>query len=75
MDSRRITAVVAALILGAGTAVSCSGADTGDREDVNQGNEGVKTSEGGRIQTERGPTTLQSTGPDQPEVTQPETGP
>ena len=75
MDSRRITAVVAALILGAGTAVSCGGGNVGDREDVDQGNEGVKTSEGGRIQTERGPTTLQSTGPEQPEVTQPETGP
>ena len=75
MTSRRISALLAALILGAGTAVSCGGADTGDREDVNQSNEGEKAPEGSRVQTVTGPTTLQSTGETQPTVTQSETGP
>ena len=72
MDSRRITAVVAALILGAGTAAACG---DGSREQVDKGNQDQPIPEGSRTVTERGPTTLQSTGPAQPEVTQPETGP
>ena len=77
MNLRPITALVAALALalGAGTAVSCGGADVGDREDVNESNEGEKGAEGGKVQTVTGPTTLGSTGEEQPEVTQPETGP
>ena len=74
MDSRRITAVVAALILGAGTAAAC-GSESGDRENVEKSNQGEQSPQGGGAVTETGPTTLQSTGEEQPEVTQPETGP
>ena len=72
MDPRRITAVVAALILGAGTAAAC-GSESGDRESVDQSNQGENSSQGGNQVIETGPTTLQSTGT-QPTVTQEEGG-
>jgi hypothetical protein len=72
MTTRRMTAVLAALILGAGSAAAC-GSESGDRESVDKSNQGDQVPEGGNVVTETGPTTLQSTGT-QPTVTQ-ETGP
>lgn len=69
MDLRRPTAVLAALILGAGTAAAC-GSESGDRESVDQSNQGEQGAEGGKEVTETGPTTLESQGGTQPTVTQ-----
>jgi hypothetical protein len=73
MKISHVAAVLAAVVLGAGSAAAC-GNQSGDRQDVNQGNEGEQSSEGGnsnKVMT--GPTTLQSTGT-QPTVTQTEPG-
>ena len=73
MSTRQITAALAALVLGAGVAGACGGG--GGRENLDQGNPGELESQGGQeTQPAPGPTTLGSTGEEQPEVTQPEGG-
>ncbi len=69
---QRIAAAVVAGLLGVTVAVAC-GDSEGSRENVERGNLG-NTSQGPQT-VETGPTTLGSTGTDQPEVTQPQTGP
>ena len=55
--------------LGGGVAVACGGA--GDREDVNQSNEGRDVPEATPATTNTNPTQLTPTGETQPGVTQP----
>ena len=69
---RSVTAALTALVLGASLAVAC-GDSEGSRENVERGNLG-NTSDGPQT-VETGPTTLGSTGEDQPEVTQTQTTP
>jgi hypothetical protein len=68
---RRLAAVLTAFVLGL-AAASC-GDEEGSRENVERGNLG-NTSEGPST-VETGPTTLGSTGEDQPEITQTQTAP
>ena len=72
MTMRKFTAALAALTLGVGFAGACGGG--GDREDVNQSNEGQQVAPGSEGTIETGPTTLGSTGETQPTVTQEEGG-
>ena len=70
----RIAAALAAGILGMSFAVACGDENTeGSRENVERGNLG-NTGQGPQT-IETGPTTLGSTGEDQPEVDQNETTP
>lgn len=73
MTTRQITAGLAALVLGASVATACGGG--GDRESVDQSNQGELTAPGSESTIETGPTTLGATGETQPTVTQSETGP
>ena len=73
MTSRQMIAALAALVLGAGVATACG--NSGDRESVNQSNEGEKTAQGSPSTIETGPTTLGSTGEEQETVTQEESTP
>ena len=70
--NRKIPAALAALMLGAGFAGACG---EGDREQVEQSNDGEQLPEGSntQVETDPGPTQT-SEGADQPEVTQPEGG-
>ena len=68
-----MTTALVALALGAGVATACG--DSGDRESVNQSNEGELTSEGSPSTVETGPATLGSTGEAQEPVTQEESTP
>jgi hypothetical protein len=68
---RRLAALLTAFALGL-AAASC-GDEEGSRENVERSNQG-ETSQGPQT-TETGPTTLGSTGEDQPEVTQTTTSP
>jgi len=61
--------MVVAGALGGGTAVACGGA--GDREDVDQSNEGRDVPEATPGTTMSNPTQLTPTGEEQPEITQP----
>jgi hypothetical protein len=65
-----LVAMIAAGALGGGVA-ACGGA--GDREDVNQSNEGRDVPEATPGTTESNPTQLTPTGEEQPEITQPPT--
>ncbi|HEX8205131.1 MAG TPA: hypothetical protein VF587_03630 [Solirubrobacteraceae bacterium] len=70
---RRLSAVLTAFVLGLSLA-ACGGDDnTGGRENVERSNQG-ETGQGPTT-VETGPTTLGSTGEDQPQVDQTETGP
>ena len=72
--ARRIAAALVAAALGVSTAgLAACGDSEGSRENVERGNLG-NTSQGPQT-IETGPTTLGSTGTDQPEVDQTETGP
>jgi len=73
MTSRQMIAALAALVLGASVATACGGG--GDRESVNQSNQGEKTAQGSPSTIETGPTTLGSTGETQETVTQEESTP
>ena len=73
MTPRQITAALAALVLGLTTATACGGG--GDRESVDQSNQGELTAPNSESTIETGPTTLGATGETQPSVTQPEDGP
>ena len=68
----RIAAALAAAALGMTLAAAC-GDSEGGRENVERGNPG-NTSQGPQT-VETGPTTLGSTGEDQPEITQTQTTP
>lgn len=68
---RRLAALLSAFVLGL-TLAAC-GDDGGGRENVERSNQG-ETGEGPQT-IETGPTTLGSTGEQQPEVDQTETGP
>ncbi len=70
----RIPALLAAAVLSLGAA-SCGGDDTGDREDVNQGNEGQLTAPGSPSTVEPPAPGLTSTGEEPPPVTQPQSEP
>ena len=61
--------MVVAGALGGGVAVACGGG--GDREDVNQSNEGRDVPEATPGTTNTNPTQLTPTGETQPEITQP----
>ena len=74
MTTRQITAGLGALVLGASVATACGGGG-GDRESVDQSNQGELTAPGSESTIETGPTTLGATGETQPTVTQPEDGP
>ena len=74
MTTRQISAARAALVLGATSAAAC-GDSGGDRENVDQSNQGELTAPGSESTIETGPTTLGATGETQPSVTQPEDGP
>ena len=69
---RRTAVALTAAALGASIAVACGDAE-GSRENVERGNLG-NTSQGPQT-VETGPTTLGSTGEDQPEITQTQTTP
>ncbi len=66
----QLVAMVVAGALGGGVA-ACGGA--GDREDINQSNEGRDVPEATPGTTEKNPTQLTPTGEEQPEITQPPT--
>jgi hypothetical protein len=68
---RRLAALLTAIVLG--VSFAACGDDESDRENVERSNQG-ETPEGPTT-VETGPTTLGSTGEDQPEVDQTETGP
>ena len=70
----RLSALIAAAVLSLGAA-SCGGEDTGDREDVDQSNEGQLTAPGSPSTIEEPGAGLTSTGEEPPPVTQPETAP
>jgi hypothetical protein len=70
----RIPALLAAAVLSLGAA-SCGGDDSGDREDVDQSNEGQVTAPGSPSTLEKPATGLTSTGAEEPPVTQTETTP
>ena len=70
--ANRFAAAVAAGALGMSLAVAC-GDSEGGRENVERSNKG-NTSQGPQT-VETGPTTLGSTGEDQPEITQTQTTP
>ena len=72
MSLRRLATALAALVIGATVGVAC-GDSEGGRENVERGNKG-NTSQGPQT-VETGPTTLGSTGSDQPEITQTQTTP
>ena len=69
---RRAAVALTAAALGMSVAVAC-GDSGGGRENVERGNQG-DTSQGPQ-EIETGPTTLGSTGDDQPEITQTQTTP
>lgn len=64
-----IAAVVAAALAGAGC-----GADVGDRQDVDQSNEGVQDPQGGQATQQEPASGITPTGEEQPSITQPEGG-
>ena len=70
----RLSALLAAAVLSVGAA-SCGGDDAGDRDDVDQSNEGQLTAPGSPSTVEPPAPGLTSTGEDPGGVTQPETGP
>ena len=70
--NRRIPAALAALMLGVGFAGACG---EGDREQVEKSNDGQQLPEGSNTQIETDPGPAQTpTAPEQPDVTQPESG-
>jgi hypothetical protein len=71
MTSRRLTAALAALVLGSGFAAACG---QGSREQPEKSNSG-QPPQGGKTVVETGVATLQSTGPAETQVTQSATGP
>ena len=71
---RRLAALLTAFVLGISFAACGDDEGTGGRENVERSNEG-ETPEDTPTTVETGPTTLGSTGEDQPEVDQTETGP
>ena len=70
----RISALLAAAVLSLGAA-SCGGDDSGDREDVDQSNEGQLTAPGSPSTLEEPASAQTSTGEEAPPETQPEDGP
>jgi hypothetical protein len=70
---RRLAALLTAVVLGLSLAACGDDDSTGSRENVERSNQGE--SGDGPTTVETGPTTLGSTGEDQPEVDQTETGP
>ena len=70
---RRLAALLTAFALGLTLAVTACGDSETGRENVERGNKG-NTSQGPQT-VETGPTTLGSTGTDQPEITQTQTTP
>ena len=70
---RRLAALLTAFALGLSLSVAACGDSEGSRENVERGNLG-NTSQGPQT-VETGPTTLGSTGEEQPSVDQTETGP
>ena len=73
MSRRPILAVIAAGLLGAG--LGACGNDESDRQSVEKSNQQQDVPEGTPSTVETNPDALTSTGEEQPEVTQPETGP
>lgn len=73
MPRRHIIAIIAAAALGAGMGGACG--DDGNRQSVEKSNQGEGAPPGSQETVETNPDSLTSTGEDQPEVTQPETGP
>ena len=73
--NQRIPAALAALMLGVGFAGYAAGCGDGDREQVEQSNDGEKLPEGSntQVETDPGPTQT-SEGEDQPTVTEEESG-
>jgi hypothetical protein len=75
----QIVALILSAVLGAAAAVgvaACGGQSGGSRENVERGNLGNNTSQGPAPSTvETGPAQIQPTGTDQPDITQPTTGP
>ncbi len=69
----RLAALVASGALGLSLGLAACGDSEGSRENQERGNLG-NTSQGPQT-VETGPTTLGSTGDDQPEITQPQTTP
>ena len=70
---RRLAALLAAFAAGLTLAVAACGDSEGSRENVEKGNLG-NTSQGPQT-VETGPTTIGSTGTDQPQITQTQTTP
>jgi hypothetical protein len=73
MSFRRLAVALTAATLGMGLAAAC-GDSEGSRENVERGNQG-NTGDAGAVTVETGPTTIGSTGEDQPQVTQEQTTP
>ena len=70
--TRRST-IIAAVVSAALTGAGC-GADVGDRQDVDQSNEGVQDPQGGQATQQEPAPGITPTGEEQPSVTQPEGG-
>lgn len=74
MSRRHILAVLLAGALGLGVGGACGNSES-DRQSVEKSNQQRDVPEGTPETVETNPDALTSTGEEQPEVTQPETGP
>lgn len=74
MPRRHLIAIIATAAFGVGFGGAC-GNESSDRQSVDQSNQGEGAPPGSAETVETNPDALTSTGEEQPEVTQPETGP